>query len=67
MQSACPDCKNPTLIFEEVLDPFPEMFDFRVPQRADRLLRGLFDGGGNGVAGTSAFPNGVWERGERDR
>jgi hypothetical protein len=29
MQSACLDCKNPTLIFEEVLDPFPELLDFR--------------------------------------
>lgn len=38
MQSACLDCKNPTLIFEEVLDPFPELLDFRPWERADRLL-----------------------------
>jgi hypothetical protein len=38
MQSACLDCKNPTLIFEEVLEPFQELCDFRARQRADRLL-----------------------------
>jgi hypothetical protein len=30
----------------------------------DHLLEN--GGGGNGVAGTSAFPNGVWERGEQN-
>jgi hypothetical protein len=78
MQSACLDCKNPELIFEEVLDPFPELFDFRARQRADRLLDLLNIAAhvttmavaaacsmaeATELPETRALPNRVWERG----